>query len=172
MIEHSVIKNAINHEFEWQSILIRTLTVIEVIFNSKMRSYSLKSLCTPELLRRPRSPTHDIWSGENEKGVVGFTHDPSACSVDLGGLDLNFTGSKLSWLINLFIGSVLLFWSLAHLTTTGEWETSAKPAPAIFIFLIFNLENHKSVLLFWQVATSHGYFQRLIDSHGGRYIPR
>jgi len=42
--------------------------------------------------------------GENEKGVVGFTHDPSACSVDLGGLDLNFTGSKLSWLINLFIG--------------------------------------------------------------------
>ncbi|KAL5248059.1 hypothetical protein ACHWQZ_G017286 [Mnemiopsis leidyi] len=42
--------------------------------------------------------------GENDDGVVGFKHDPTACSVDLGGLDLNFSGSKASWLINLFIG--------------------------------------------------------------------
>ena len=42
--------------------------------------------------------------GENEEGVVGFTPDPTACTAHLGGLDIHFSESSASWLINLFVG--------------------------------------------------------------------
>ena len=49
------------------------------------------------------SVTTRIVLGENATGVVGFTHDPTHCTMDLGNFDLDFSG-RTSFLLNTFVG--------------------------------------------------------------------